>query len=322
MGDPAGIGPEICLDLLARVDEGMCPLVFGDAGVLRRVARLTGRPEPEVLGGPEAVAGAGRPGVIDFSAVADAGHVVAGRVDAACGRAALAYIAAAIDAALAGEVDAVTTGPVHKEALRAAGCPHAGHTEIFAARTGTAFPCMMLTSKAVTCSLVTTHVGLGEVPALLTTDGIARVIALTHDAMRLLCGRKPRLAVPGLNPHAGEGGLFGRREEEEIIAPAIAMARAAGMDVEGPLAPDTAFLPARRECTDAYVCMYHDQGLIPLKMLAFESAVNVTLGLPVVRTSVGHGTAFDIAWQGKASPGSLFEAVRLAARLAGARRGA
>jgi len=315
MGDPAGVGPEICLDLLA-MGEGV---VFGDAGVLRRVARLTGRAEPHVLGGPEAVAGIGRAGVIDCSLI-DAEGVVAGRVDAACGRAALGYVGAAMDAALAGEVDAVVTGPVHKEALRAAGCPHAGHTEIFAARTGVAHPCMMLTSKAITCSLVTTHAGIGDVPALLSTDRIARVIALTDDVMGRLRGRKPRLAVLGLNPHAGEGGLFGRREEEEVIAPAIASARAAGMDVDGPLAPDTAFLPERRGRTDAYVCMYHDQGLIPLKMIAFESAVNVTLGLPVVRTSVGHGTAFDIAWQGKASPSSLIEAVRLAARLAAARR--
>jgi 4-hydroxythreonine-4-phosphate dehydrogenase len=162
---------------------------------------------------------------------------------------------------------------------------------------------------------VTVHVGLVQVPALLTTERVREVIDLTADAMRRLRGHEPRLAVCGLNPHAGEGGLFGQREEERIIAPAVASARADGLTIEGPLPPDTAFLPERRRRTDAYVCMYHDQGLIPLKALAFDSAINTTLGLPVVRTSVDHGTAFDIAWQGVANPSSLYEAVRLAALL-------
>jgi 4-phospho-D-threonate 3-dehydrogenase / 4-phospho-D-erythronate 3-dehydrogenase len=176
---------------------------------------------------------------------------------------------------------------------------------------------MMLTSEAITCSLVTVHVGYREVPALLTTDRILETIELTADAMERFRGRKPRLLVCGLNPHAGEHGLFGEGEEERIIAPAIVAAKAKGIDVGGPLPPDTAFLPKYRKATDAYVCMYHDQGLIPLKALAFEDAVNVTLGLPIIRTSVDHGTAFDIAWQGKADPSSLFQAVRLAAKLVG-----
>jgi 4-hydroxythreonine-4-phosphate dehydrogenase len=153
------------------------------------------------------------------------------------------------------------------------------------------------------------------VPALLTVPKILDAIELTVAAMRRMRGREPTLTICGLNPHAGEGGLFGDREEERIIAPAVEVARAQGVLIEGPLPPDTAFLPSRRRATDAYICMYHDQGLIPLKMLSFDTAINVTLGLPIVRTSVDHGTAFDIAWQGKASPSSLYEAVRLAVKL-------
>jgi 4-hydroxythreonine-4-phosphate dehydrogenase len=303
MGDPAGIGPELCLRLLADAGTARLatPIVFGDAGVLRRVAERLALPfDPR--------------GMKDLGAIA-AKDVIPGRVDARCGEAAYRYVIAAIDAALAGEVDAVATAPLHKEALHAAGYDFPGHTEIFATRMHAERSCMMLTAPEITCSLVTVHVGLGEVVGLLTTARIREVIELTADAMRRLRGRAPRLAVCGLNPHAGEGGLFGQREEERIIAPAVAAARAAGIDIEGPLPPDTAFLPTRRARTDAYVCMYHDQGLIPLKALAFDSAINTTLGLPIVRTSVDHGTAFDIAWQGVANPASLYEAVRLAAQL-------
>jgi 4-hydroxythreonine-4-phosphate dehydrogenase len=324
MGDPAGIGPEICLRLLAHAETARfaTPVVFGDAGVLRRVAEKLTLPftVPVIARAdwPKACREVVAPAVLDFSVIA-ADDVTPGHVDARCGEAAYQYVIASIDAALAGEVDAVATAPLHKEALHAAGHDFPGHTEIFATRMRAERSCMMLTAPAITCSLVTVHVGLGEVAALLTTERIREVIDLTADAMRRLRGREPRLAVCGLNPHAGEGGLFGQREEERIIAPAVAAARAAGLDIEGPLPPDTAFLPERRARTDAYVCMYHDQGLIPLKALAFDSAINTTLGLPVVRTSVDHGTAFDIAWQGKANPASLYEAVRLAARLSRAR---
>jgi 4-hydroxy-L-threonine phosphate dehydrogenase PdxA len=177
----------------------------------------------------------------------------------------------------------------------------------------------MLTSDAITCSLVTVHVGYREVPGLLTRERILETIDLTAQAMRRLRGREPRLLVCGLNPHAGEHGLFGQGEEERIITPAIADARKLGLDVTGPLPPDTAFLPKYRQTTDAYICMYHDQGLIPLKALAFEEAVNVTLGLPIIRTSVDHGTAFDIAWSGQADASSFIKAVELAARLSAIR---
>jgi 4-hydroxythreonine-4-phosphate dehydrogenase len=242
--------------------------------------------------------------------------IIPGCVSAECGAAAYRYFTFAIEEALAGRVDAIATCPINKESLHAAGIEEPGHTEILAKITNAERSCMMLTSPEITCSLVTVHVGYREVPKLLTTERILDTIELTAAAMVRIRGKEPRLLVCGLNPHAGEHGLFGDREEERIIAPAIAAARAKGIDVDGPLPPDTAFLPKYRKSTDAYICMYHDQGLIPLKALAFEEAVNVTLGLPIVRTSVDHGTAFDIAWQGKADVSSLIHAVKLAAKLA------
>jgi 4-hydroxythreonine-4-phosphate dehydrogenase len=214
-------------------------------------------------------------------------------------------------------VAGVTTGPINKGALHAAGIDFPGHTEIFADRLGATRWCMMQWSEVVTCTFVTCHVGYADVPALLTRERILEVIELTADALRRLGKQNPRLVVCGLNPHAGEAGLFGHGEEERVVVPAIQAARAQGLLVEGPLPADTCFIPARRRVTDAFVCLYHDQGHIPLKALAFDSAVNTTLGLPAVRTSVDHGTAGDIAWRGEADPGSLFEAVRLAVRLAG-----
>lgn len=320
MGDPAGVGPELCLRLLADADiaRECIPVVFGDAALLRRVAGKIGgqfaAPTIALHEWPAAARGVAVPSVLDFQN-ADAAGVQPGKVSAACGHAAFRYVVAAIDAGLRGEVDAVSTGPLNKEALHAAGHKYPGHTEIFAERMGVARSCMMQYSEEITCSFVTTHVGYAEVPALLTQERILEVIDLTAAALRRIRGREPRLLVCGLNPHAGEGGLFGGREEERIIAPAIEAARARGCEVTGPVPPDTAFTPARRREFDAVVCMYHDQGHIPVKMIAFDSAVNTTLGLPVTRTSVDHGTAFDIAWRGSASAGSLFSAVRLAARL-------
>jgi 4-hydroxythreonine-4-phosphate dehydrogenase len=308
MGDPAGVGPELCLKLLGdeRIRQICRPLVYGDAGLLCRVARKLGLPSPEAS-------------LIEQVGRLRAEEVQPGAIAAECGEAAHAYVIAAIDAALAGRVDAIATGPLHKEALHLAGIPHPGHTEILAERTASPRACMMLTSEAITCSLVTVHVGLRDVPELLTVERIRETIDLTADAMRSLRGREPELLVCGLNPHAGEHGLFGNREEERLIVPAIEAARGRGLHIQGPLPPDTAFLPKYRLKTDAYICMYHDQGLIPLKALAFEDAVNVTLGLPIIRTSVDHGTAFDIAWQGLADASSFVKAVELAARLATAR---
>ena len=318
MGDPAGVGPEICLALLRSTYalSECVPLVFGNADVLRRVAGVLGQefstrviPYREWNG-----TSSEGPAVIHFAEPALPG-LEGGTISAETGRAACAYVHAAIDVALAGGVGAITTGPINKEALSLAGIRFPGHTEIFAARTQAARSCMMQYSEDITCTFVTTHVGYLEVPALLTEARIVDVIELTAEALLRIRGTPPRLLVCGLNPHAGEHGLFGNREEERIIAPAIAIARARGMDVDGPVPPDTAFIPARRREYDAVVCMYHDQGHIPLKALAFDSAVNTTLGLPIIRTSVDHGTALDIAWQGVASTGSLFAAVRLAVKL-------
>lgn len=305
MGDPAGVGPEICLRLLANasVREFADPVIFGDLGILRRCAERTGLPAPE----PSSVR--------DLTLFDDAGFEP-GVVSAKTGAAGYGYVINSIEAALAGEVAAVATAPLHKEALRAAGVTYPGHTEIFADKTGAARACMFQYSDEVRASFVTVHCGYGEVPALMTVERILDVIELTADAMRRIRGVEPVIGVLGLNPHAGEHGLFGDREEERLIEPAMELARRRGILVEGPIPPDTAFLPERRRRTGAFVCMYHDQGHIPLKALAFDTAVNTTLGLPIVRTSVDHGTACDIAWQGKAKASSLFEAVRLAAKLA------
>jgi 4-hydroxythreonine-4-phosphate dehydrogenase len=320
MGDPAGVGPEVCLRLLAdqQIAKECIPVLFGDAAILRRVAAAAKLPLNATVISPSQwqadAARIDRPCVLDLQAL-EADRVEPGHVTAATGRAGFTYVDRAIDAALAGQVAAVSTAPLNKEALHAAGINFPGHTEIFAARTSAPRSCMMQYSEEITCTFVTVHVGYREVPGLLTKERILDVIELTADALNRLRGKKPKLVVCGLNPHAGEHGLFGDREEERIIIPAIEAARARGHDIEGPLPPDTAFLPWKRKATDAFICMYHDQGHIPVKALAFDSAVNTTLGLPIIRTSVDHGTACDIAWQGKANPSSLFAAVRLAIRL-------
>jgi len=316
MGDPAGVGPEICLDLLAdeAVSSYCVPIVFGDRAVLESCAEKTGKPIPTSFCDEHEIKSVRVPSVFQIDSIG-LNDFEPGVINAATGRAAYTYITKAIDIALAGSVGGVTTAPINKEALSRAGISQPGHTEIFAERCGSERYCMMLTSEIITCSLVTIHVGYDQVPGMLTKERILEVIELTRDAMTRIRGREPRLVVCGLNPHAGEHGLFGNREEEEIILPAIEAARRSGATVEGPLPPDTAFLKGRRAETDAYVCMYHDQGLIPLKALAFDEAINTTLGLPIVRTSVDHGTALDIAWQGKANCQSLIEAVRLAAQM-------
>jgi len=286
MGDPAGVGPEVCLDLLQdpEISELCIPIIFGDSSVLQACAKQTSKPLQVGQISGDQIAGTIEHGVHDLGLI-HVNDLVPGTVNAQTGRATYGYVASAID------------------------------TEIFAERTKTENFCMAFISDTISCSLVTVHVGYNEVPSLLTTDRIYEVISLTRQAHQKLLGKEPRLAVCGLNPHAGENGLFGNREEETIIVPAIEKARGEGADIIGPLPPDTAFTQMRRESMDAYICMYHDQALIPVKALAFDQAVNVTLGLPIVRTSVDHGTALDIAWQGKADPSSLKAAVRLAARM-------
>ena len=317
MGDPAGIGPELCLHMLSDADvSAICtPVIVGSSRILSRVAESTGLAFSVPAIGPresEAAPPDG-PAVIDLGSPADE-ETAPGRVCASCGRAAYEYIEWGINAALQGTVAAVVTGPINKESLNRAGLKYAGHTEIFAEKTGTGRYCMMQTSEPLTVSFVTTHMALSEVGRTITPERVADVIALTAEALTRIRGREPRIGVCGLNPHSGEHGLFGNEEAERII-PGIETARKQGLDVDGPLAPDVAFIPGVRQRYDALVCQYHDQGHIPFKMLAFDAGVNVTLGLPIIRTSVDHGTAFDIAWQGVARPTSMKQAIRLAVAL-------
>jgi len=324
LGDPAGIGPEICLRALGHeaVLARCVPVLFGEVDVLRRLLQTA--PFTGLAGGlPRCVSVAEfaalgpvrEPLVVDCAAL-DAATLEPGKISAACGRAGYVYIEQAIAAALAWKVAGVVTAPIHKEALHLAGVPHPGHTEIFTALTGAARSCMMLYSRPLTVSMVTTHIGYHEVPGKLVPERILNVIELTAGAMRRILHREPRLGVCGLNPHAGEHGLFGRREEELCVEPAVQQARARGIDIQGPLVPDAAFTVNVRKQFDAIVTLYHDQGHIPFKMLAFDTGVNLTLGLPIIRASVDHGTAFDIAWQGLADPQSLYSAIQLAADLA------
>ncbi|MBN1558460.1 MAG: 4-hydroxythreonine-4-phosphate dehydrogenase PdxA [Lentisphaerae bacterium] len=308
MGDPAGIGPELCLRLLHEPAVRMLcePMIYGSAALLEAVARECG---PALEPGAPVVDCAGD----------EAAAVAPGVPTAAGGRVACACIRAALQAVLEGRADALVTAPISKAALRLAGVAFPGHTEMLAHLTGARRYAMMFAAEGLVVSLATIHVPYARVPDTLSTAGILDVIELTAEALRRLGTASPRLAVCGLNPHAGEGGLFGR-EEQEIILPAVRAARERGFSVSGPLPPDTAFLPEARRRADAIVAMYHDQGLIPFKMLAFDRGVNVTLGLPIVRTSPDHGTAFDIARQGSASPGSMREAVRWAVRLAAGSR--
>jgi 4-hydroxythreonine-4-phosphate dehydrogenase len=280
VGDPSGIGPEIALKAIRhpRVVAACRPVLYG----------------PHT---PEALAA-----------------FPAGEVSVASACAAYDAIVAATGDALAGHVAALVTAPINKAAFAAAGYPWRGHTDLLAHLCGTPDAAMMFWSERLRVVLATVHIPLSAVPAAVTPERMLAVIRLTAQALPMFGFPTPRLAVAGLNPHAGESGLLGR-EEEDAIAPAVALARAAEIDVAGPYPADTLFVRAARGEFDAVIAMYHDQGLIPVKLLAFGKAVNVTLGLPIIRTSVDHGTAFDIARQGAADEGSLVEAILLAALL-------
>ncbi len=329
MGDPAGIGPEIAAKALAddEVRQAGRPLVIGDARTIVAAARLAGvglavRPVERVT---DALWHRDVIEVLDLANV-DTATFAFGRVSAMCGRAAYEYVERGAKLALAREIDAVVTGPISKEALAAAGLPHSGHTEILADLTGTRAYAMLLMGRELRVIHVTTHVALRRVPELVTRERVLRTIRLGHEAMRRLGLTAPRLAVCGLNPHAGESGLFGD-EEPTAIEPAIADARAEGIDATGPYPADTLMSRARGGEFDCVVAMYHDQGHTPVKTLGFRyddtrkawtgmSGVNVTVGLPILRVSVDHGTAFDRAGQGTANPESMVEAILVAARMA------
>lgn len=281
VGDPAGIGPEI-------VEQA------------RRDSRVLEVCEPVVFG-PASMDG-----------------IRAGEESAAGGRAAYDALVDAVAACRRGDVDAVATAPLSKRAFALAGLPWKGHTDLLAHLCGTEHVRMLFyadTTPPLCVTLATVHVPLSSVPGLLTVSGVARTLTMTAEWLQGLGQARPRVALAGLNPHAGEGGLMGE-EDETILRPAVAEARAAGVDASGPWPGDTVFLRAARGEFDGTVACYHDQGLIPVKLLAFGESVNVTIGLPIIRTSVDHGTAFDIAGTGKADHGSLVAAIRLAARLA------
>jgi 4-hydroxythreonine-4-phosphate dehydrogenase len=302
-GDPAGIGPEVTLKALARPEvRALAEIaVAGDPAHLERTARALGLPAPERV-----------------EPAGDASAVRPGELSAAGGAAAVAAIVRAVELVGAGAYDALVTGPINKEALRLAGFPWPGHTELLAELAGGAEVRMLLVAEPLRVVHVTTHRSLRSAIDAATRGRIARTIELGAAGVRALGVDRPRVAVAGLNPHAGEGGLFGDEEVREI-APAVAEARAAGIEASGPWPPDTVFWRAARGEFDLVVAMYHDQGHIPIKLAGFDEGVNVTLGLPFARASVDHGTAFDIAGRGAARWQSMAAAIRVGALLAGGR---
>jgi len=328
MGDPLGVGPEVIAKAVR--DERICDtctaLVVGDAEIMRHAA-VAIAPTAAVRTMSAANQAVREPGVIPVLDLANARDIDLSKRQptAAAGRAAGEAIARAARMALAGEVAAIVTAPINKEAMRLAGCERTGHTEMLAHLAGATGVAMLLIWQNMRVAHVTTHLALRDVPGAITTARVLRTIHLTDETLGRLGVARPRIAVAGLNPHAGESGLFGD-EERLAIRPAVDEAGRAGLDVTGPLPPDTVFAQLRGGNYDAVVAMYHDQGHIAIKTLSFTPAageraasmagVNVTMGLPIIRTSVDHGTAFDIAGQGIASEQSMIEAILLAAQLA------
>jgi 4-hydroxythreonine-4-phosphate dehydrogenase len=307
MGDPAGIGPEVVMKALADPSiQGMArPVVIGDAKRLEKAAKIIGT----------------RIKVKDFDCI-DLGSVCPvpddlpfGKTSAIAGEASFRYIERAVKLTVDGTLDAMCTGPISKEAINLAGHKYPGHTEMLAEMTGTREVSLMLFSPKLRVIHVTAHMGLLDAIARIDAGLVGRTISRGRELMERAGDRDPRIGICGINPHAGEAGLFGRGEEEIKIVPAVAEARARGWKVEGPLPADSLFYLAARGDYDLVVAMYHDQGHGPVKALGMEHGVNVTAGLPIVRTSVDHGTAFDIAGSGKADARSMLESIRLAALL-------
>lgn len=318
MGDAAGIGPEIIVKALAskKIYEIARPVVFGDKKIMERAIEIVGEgltcqtvQDPSLAGKTY--------GTID---IVDLDNLPLdlpfAQVDGRAGKAAYEYIEKAVGYAMKEQIHAIVTAPLNKEALNLGGCHYPGHTEILGALSGQKDYSMMLVGGALKVIHVTTHVPLRKACDLVKKDRVLRVIGLADDTLKMMGFEKPRIAVAGLNPHSGEHGLFGTEDELEI-APAIAEAKAMGMDVTGPVPPDTVFYQAAiKERFDIVVVMYHDQGHIPIKVLGFETGVNVTVGLPFIRTSVDHGTAFDIAGKGIADGKSMTESLLLGAKMA------
>jgi len=318
MGDPAGIGPEVVIRALSEptVYEVCRPLVVGDLEVLRRARDLVRSSITlvAVTSRQEGRFAAQTIDVLDLHNI-DWALVQPGSVGREAGRAAVEYVIKATQLAMAGEVQAVATGPLNKESIRLGGYDFIGHTEILAELTGTEHCTTMLASGPLRVVHVTRHLPLRQVAAHITRESVLETIEITAAGLRAWGIEQPRLGVAALNPHGGDGGLIGD-EECTAITPAILAARDMGIDAQGPFPADSIFVRAARGEFDTVVAMYHDQGHIPIKLYGFEESVTVTLGLPVIRTSVDHGTAFDIAWKGVADPRSMIEAIKLAARLA------
>jgi len=315
MGDPSGIGPEVIVKALATPPDVYRTVVIGDAAWLQQHAsqwasQLSIHPIKELS---EARHKPGVLDVLDLHNVPENLHI--GRATAESGQAAVEYIRKAADLAMKQEVHAITTAPINKEAMHLAGFKYPGHTEMLADFTHTPEVALMLAGGSLRVVLTTTHVPLSEVRNLLTRDRILKTIRLTHQWLTQVGVEHPSIAVTGLNPHSGDGGIFGD-EETKMIAPAIEDAQKENIKVDGPFSADALFGRIHEASYDAVITMYHDQGMIPIKMASMDRAVNITLGLPIIRTSVDHGTAFDIAGQGIAKPDSLLEALKVAATLA------
>jgi len=328
MGDPTGIGPEITVKALSLEEiYAICrPVVIGDTNVMSQACKMVKvKLKVNSISNPkEGRYKCGTLDVLDMNNV-DISKIVYKRVSIVGGKSSLDYIYKAIDLAMGKEVQAVVTGPIHKEAIRLAGCPYVGHTEIFAQRTHTKDYAMMMVEGNFRVVYVTTHLPLREACKFVKRDRVLKVIRLAHQAARFLGIKSPRIIVPGLNPHASDGGIFGDEEKNEIL-PAVMEAKRKGIYVDGPISPDIAFVRLKAGQYDVGLAMYHDQGCIPLKLMGFVwnkrykkfvsvRGVNVTLGLPIIRTSVDHGVAYDIASEGEASPQSLIEAIKLAVKL-------
>ena len=317
MGDPVGIGPEIILRALAKrsIYETSRPLVLGDVAVMTATNQWLGT-GLMVRGVDAPEAGLYQPGSIDVIRLSDLdyGQLQYGHPTQETGRAMVAYVIQGIDLAMNDRIHGLATCPINKMAMHMAGIDFDGHTELLAQRTKTSEYVMMLAGSRLRVALATIHLPLAEVPKKLTTEAVFKTIRITEEALRNSFGiPRPKLVVAALNPHAGEKGLFGD-EEIRVISPALRQAVEAGVRVSGPYPPDTVFYWALRGRCDAVIAMYHDQGLIPFKMVHFTDGVNTTLGLPIVRTSVDHGTAYDIAGRGKADTGSLVAAIQMAAQ--------
>jgi len=318
IGDAAGVGPEIIVKALAEKEVyNICrPVVIGDLGIMKRAVSIVGknltcRAIDDVLSGGHEF---GQIDVIDLNNLPE--DLSFAQVDPRAGKAAYTYVETAVNLALAGKIAAIATAPLNKDAMNQGGCHFPGHTEILAHLSNTKNYAMMLTGGSLRVIHVSTHLSLRQACEKVKKDRVLKVIELADQAMKKIGIKEPRIAVAGLNPHSGEGGLFGTEEIEEII-PAIESAKTLGLNVTGPVAPDTVFYRAAvKKDFDIVVVMYHDQGHIPLKVLGFEEGVNITVGLPFIRTSVDHGTAFDIAGKGVANHMSMLESIRLAALMA------